>query len=78
MMTTREAAAIVAHVARQTGVAEIDITGESRVAHVVRARDQVVAILADRGCPAKKIGRLMLRDHSTILHSLKKQKRSAS
>tara|TARA_R110002012_G_scaffold16958_22_gene64559 strand:- start:546 stop:1142 length:597 start_codon:yes stop_codon:yes gene_type:complete len=48
------------------------LLGDGRGRHVVLARVIVSRILSERGLPAPSIGRLMRRDHSTILNQLGK------
>ena len=57
-------------VARMTGVSKADILGRSRKPHICRARWAAMRALKQRGLSASHIGRLMGRDHTTVLHGL--------
>jgi len=54
------------------GVTDDEIRGYDRRPHVVAARDQAIRAASDRGVPAAEIGRLMGRDHTTVLHAIRK------
>jgi chromosomal replication initiation ATPase DnaA len=49
------------------------LTG-SRRRRIVAARDEVIRALYQEGLSRSQIGRVLHRDHSTILHSLRKMK----
>lgn len=70
-MSTAVAREVVAQVAAETGVAVELITGENRRPKTARARHIVCQRLRERGYSLTKIGRLMQRHHTTVLHSLR-------
>ena len=57
-------------VASTSGVTVAEITGPVRTERCVRARDVVVAILRARGMSYPEIGKLLHRDHTTIMHAI--------
>ncbi|MDQ2995430.1 MAG: hypothetical protein M3R61_00010 [Chloroflexota bacterium] len=64
---------LIAHVARAFDVRVADLTGRSRMSAIVEAR-QVACWVLRRACPAlalADIGRLLHRDHTTVIYSLK-------
>ena len=63
---------IIAATARAFDVDPDDITGPSRIRHVVEARRVAIAlILKLRSVAKSEIGRIINRDHSTVLHNLR-------
>jgi hypothetical protein len=62
------AQAIVVAVADTFGVSPEYLTGPSRVPELVDARKVAIRLLARRGLGSTAIGRLIGRDHSTVLH----------
>ena len=63
---------IIAATARAFDVDPGDITGPSRARHVVEARQVAIAlILKLRGVAKSEIGRIINRDHSTVLYNLR-------
>jgi chromosomal replication initiation ATPase DnaA len=70
---------LVGLVAQEFGVAQDALLGESRQAGVVLAR-QVVMAIAHRtfGHSLKRVGRMMQRDHSTVLHGAARIMRMAA
>lgn len=61
------------HLAQQLfGVHERDITGSARFRFVLNARFAVVKALHMRGWSYTEIGRLLDRDHSTIINACRK------
>lgn len=72
-MTPRERTLnLIATVCEQFDVCPQDVLGRTRFAHIVRARFQCYADLYAMGLTASEIGRVFKRDHSTILHGLKR------
>jgi len=66
---------IVAHIARKHGVTPEDIYGPRRHAVVMEARFEAVAMVYTMN-PAwslPQLGRFFNRDHTTVLHCLRKQ-----
>jgi len=64
---------ILQRVAAEAGITSELILGDSRGVEAVRARDRVIWLLRmDLGMGPSEIGRFLNRDHSTILHSIKK------
>jgi chromosomal replication initiation ATPase DnaA len=62
------AEAIVAAVATTFGVSKEFLTGPGRLPEMVDARKVAIRLLARRGLGSTAIGRLIGRDHSTVLH----------
>jgi len=60
--------AIIAAVADTFGVTTQYLTGPSRLPEMVDARKVAIRLLARRGLGPTAIGRLIGRDHSTVLH----------
>lgn len=66
---------IIAQVAATTGISADRITGPSREAEVVKARDQVIFILFYGECmTTTEIGRILNRDHSSIVASVRRSR----
>lgn len=61
---------IIERVARLHSLTPADISGPSRLAAHCAARWQVMRELRDKGLSTPAIGRILNRDHSTILHGL--------
>jgi len=59
-------------IAQEHGYTVEDILGKSRLKHLVSVRRLCVLMLRDCGYSTTEIGRLMDRDHSTIVHALNK------
>lgn len=76
MSATMEATAVFERISRQTGISMNELLGESRQRYIIEARDKIIFILHGKGYSAAKIGRLMQRDHSSILNSLSKSRRA--
>ena len=71
-MSRIRVADIIAAASRMTGIPVADITGPSRVKRLVRVR-QAVAFVAARQADRLSypmIGRMLGRDHSTIIHAI--------
>ncbi len=49
-----------------------DILGPSRRRHLVSVRNRCVFMLRNKNYSTSEIGRIMRRDHSTIVHALNK------
>lgn len=49
-----------------------DILGKSKFRPLVMVRRKCVVMLREKGYSTTEIGRIMHRDHSTIVHSLQK------
>jgi chromosomal replication initiator protein len=70
---------VVARISRTTGVAPEDITGPNKTRRAFRARQFVCAILRkEHGWSYPRIGKLLNRDHSTIIYSMRAYERSVS
>lgn len=68
-----ERMAIIANVAKRHGVTVKQIMGKSRLAEHVEARWAAMRIIhALYGDSSTRIGRLFNRDHTTVLHALRK------
>lgn len=69
----RHAADAVDSAARVFGLTRYDLTGAAKQQHVCRARWAVMLVLQRRGFSTPRIGRALgNRDHTTILHGLKR------
>ena len=72
-MTPREKIHVaIGDIAEPHGYTVEDILGKSRMKHLVSVRRLCVLMLRGRGYSTPEIGRLMNRDHSTIVHALNK------
>jgi len=60
----------IAEIADKHGYNVEDILGPCRHKHLVIVRRECVAMLRAKGYSTTEIGRIMKRDHSTIVHSL--------
>lgn len=68
--------AILEDVARERLIAISEIVGTSRLAEVVKARHEVARRCRDElGYSLSKIGSLLRRHHTTILHATRKERR---
>jgi chromosomal replication initiation ATPase DnaA len=71
---------VVERIARENGVNVGEIIGQRRAKYLVAIRDKAIRAVADEfpdmSLPA--IGRTFSRDHTTILHSLRKTKPEGS
>jgi chromosomal replication initiation ATPase DnaA len=63
--------------AQAYGVHQDEITGRSRTRTVCQARYAVMCALDDCGWSSVRIGKLLNRDHTTILHGLDRLTRRA-
>lgn len=54
-----------------------DILGKSKLKALVTVRRKCIVWLRGKGYSTTEIGRIMNRDHSTIVHSLQKSKAEA-
>lgn len=62
---------IVCRVAREAGVTPDDIYGDSRKAHIARARAAAMHLSRKRlGYSYPKLGKIFNRDHTTIIHAI--------
>jgi len=59
-------------IAQEHGYTVEDILGKSRTKHLVHVRRLCVLMLREKGYSTTEIGRVMDRDHSTIVHALNK------
>jgi len=59
-------------IAKQYGYTAADMLGKSRLKRVVAVRRLCVLMLREKGYSTTEIGRVMDRDHSTIVHALNK------
>lgn len=62
----------IAAAAADHGVTEDEIRGYDRRPHVVAARDQAMQAAHERGVPLAEIGRVMGRDHTSVMHAVRK------
>jgi len=74
-MTPREKnLALIDEVAQLHGYTVEDVIGKSRFKKLVAVRQLCVFRLREEGYSTTEIGRIMNRDHSTIVHALNKDK----
>lgn len=72
-MTPRERnLADIGLIALRHGFTRYDILGPNKHKTLVRARQDCIAMFRKRGMSTTEIGRIMQRDHSTIVHALQK------
>jgi len=64
--------AIILDVAERHGIDPSDLHGPSRLPHLCRARWEAMQRLRDRGLSLPMIGRMLNRDHKTVLHGLRR------
>ena len=70
-MTPRQANILEMEViARKYGYTAEDVIGKNRQKQLVSVRRQCVVMLREKGYSTTEIGRIMNRDHSTIVHAL--------
>lgn len=62
----------IEHLAEGYGYTVEDMLGKSRFKRVVAVRRLCVLMLREKGYSTTEIGRIMNRDHSTIVHALNK------
>jgi chromosomal replication initiation ATPase DnaA len=68
---------IIRECAEEFGISVKDILGNSRVNHIVMARRKAAWIFYQRGTMSyPQIGRLLNKNHSTIIHAVKKYQES--
>lgn len=63
---------VVRYVAKAYGITPAELVGSNRKASLVRARAAAIAILVRRGNGYAGTGRIMKRDHTTIMHAMKR------
>lgn len=69
----RELAAQLAEgIAKETGIPAEDILGRGRDAQVVAARHRLWAMLHDAGISYSSLGKVLDRDHTTVLYAVRK------
>ena len=64
-------------IARRRKLHRDDILGPSRYKKIVDARHECIALFRSRGLSTPAIGRIMKRDHSSIVHALQQIKKKA-
>ena len=70
-MTPREKnIADIGEIAYKYGFTVDDIIGKRKYKMLMKARRECVAMLRAKGLTTLQIGKIMARDHSTIVHSL--------
>ena len=76
-MTPREKNLIIIdHIASDYGYDRHDILGKRRFKVLVEIRYECIKLFRERGYSTPEIGRIMKRDHSTIVHALQKMARA--
>lgn len=63
---------IVIPILRKYGVDWQTITGPRKFAHLLVPRYEVYKALYDKGYSSSRIGKICNRDHTSVLHALKK------
>lgn len=77
-MTPRQANMIdMDTIASKHGYTVHDILGKSKLKALVAVRRKCVVMLRNRGYSTTEIGRIMNRDHSTIVHAIQMSKAEA-
>ena len=61
-------------IALRHGFTRHDVLGPCKVRPLVMARRECIAMFRARGLSTPQIGRIMQRDHSTIVHALQQMK----
>jgi Bacterial dnaA protein helix-turn-helix len=64
-------AADIEQIAAAAGVTVADVQGSIRTAALVEVRRIIAAYLRQRGCSLPEIGRILHRDHTTVLNLLR-------
>lgn len=59
-------------VALQHGFTADEVLSPSRTAKLVQARQDCIVMFRERGYSTTEIGRIMRRDHTTIVHALQR------
>ena len=73
IMTPRERnLTIIDHIASDYGYDRHDIIGKRRFKVLVEIRHECIKFFREQGYSTPDIGRIMKRDHSTIVHALQK------
>lgn len=76
-MTPRERnLTIIDHIASEYGYDRHDIIGKRRFKVLVEIRCECIKFFREQGYSTPEIGRIMRRDHSTVLHALKKMEKA--
>ena len=72
-MTPRERnLTIIDHIASEYGYDRHDVVGKRRFKVLVEIRHECIKFFRERGHSTPEIGRILNRDHSTIVHALQK------
>ena len=64
--------ALIEMIAREHGVTMAELMGVSRRQKYCIARREIWRVLRDQGISLPRIGRMFNRDHTTILHGLRR------
>jgi hypothetical protein len=73
MLTMASCRFLTSVVALQTGIAEKTLIGPAKLRHVVEARDKLIKLIFEHTQHSlPMIGKAVHRDHTTVLHSLRK------
>lgn len=64
--------AIILEVAQRHGIDPADLHSPNRSAPLCRARWEAMRLLRDRGLSLPRIGRMLNRDHKTVMHGLRR------
>lgn len=64
-------ACLIRIVANRAGITEADILGPSRLRKITEPRQFVMYLAHKRGMSLPKIGRIMGRHHTTVLHGIR-------
>lgn len=63
---------IIAQVAAERRLTRADLTGPSKLRYICEARWEAMRRLRERGVSKSTIGRLLNRDHTTVIYGLRK------
>jgi chromosomal replication initiation ATPase DnaA len=72
MISRTDVAEWLHEVATEYGVLVGDIIGERRFKHITAARNEAAARLYEQGLTKSQVAHYMKRDHSTIIHAIKR------
>lgn len=77
--TFRKATTLVDNMARMYGYERDDVLGKSRPSGLIRARFHIYTVLRDElKMSYSQIGRVMKRDHSTVMHGIERYRNDFS
>jgi chromosomal replication initiation ATPase DnaA len=65
---------LIAAIAQEYDYTIEDVLGKSKLKALVAVRRKCMVMLRDKGYSTTEIGRIMKRDHSTVVHALQKSR----